>query len=185
MNKRIISAVVVAVLTSTGIALATNQDGAIRDDMPPFHQQDREHAPKFDKSAHEGLPHKFNQLKLTDKQKAEIKKIMEANRPEKPSKDTQAQRREQFKQKMEQRRQQEQKLMMSKTFDEQAARQMIAQRQQERAAMEREQAERELQMLKTRHAVFQVLTAEQQKQYLENQKQHQQRRSQEREKRSK
>ncbi len=68
---------------------------------------------------------------------------------------------------MEARRAAEQKLMSNKTFDEAAARQMIVERQQERLQMEREHAERELQMLKKRHAIYQVLTPAQQKQLQE------------------
>lgn len=172
MKKRNVSAIVVAILASAGIALATSQGNDYHVDMPPSHQEGNIDRPKGD------VPYGFNQLQLTAEQKAKIKKIMDENRPEKPKDDSQQQRREKFKQKIEQQRQQEQELLSKKQFDEQVARKMIQQRQQEREAFEKEKAERELQMLKTRHAVFQVLTPEQQKQYLENQKQHNKRRFQ-------
>lgn len=108
------------------------------------------------------LPRGFEELNLTDAQKAKIKAIVEADRPAQPAakKDHAT-----FQQKMQARQTAERQLMSSKTFDENAARRMIAERQQERNSMEREHAERELQMLKKRHAIFQVLTPEQQKQF--------------------
>ena len=74
-----------------------------------------------------------------------------------------------FKQKIQARQAAEQKLMSNKNFDEAAARQMILERQQERMNMERNHAEHELQMLKKRHAIFQVLTPTQQKQLQDEQ----------------
>lgn len=115
----------------------------------------------------DGLPFGFSELNLTDAQKTQIKAIMESDRAQKPAKDEN--KMAQFKQKMEAKREQERALMSSKTFDEAAARRMIAERQQERIEQQNQHAERELQMLKKRHAVYQVLTPAQQKQLQENQ----------------
>lgn len=170
MNKRKVLAIIIATLASSGVAFATSQVERNFKEEPPF-------ARNIDKGKG-GLPYGFNKLKLTVEQKEKIKKIMDENRQEKLKGDSQTQRREKFKQKMEQQRKQEQELLSKKQFDEQVARQMIQQRQDERETFEKEKAEHELQILKTRHAVFQVLTPQQQKQYLENQKQHDKRRFQ-------
>lgn len=158
-------------MTTAGIAMAQN-NAPQGNDMP--HSA---HGKPFKGKHHNknGLPRGFDDLGLTDAQKNKIKSIMEKSHPAKPSADTQETRRQAFMQKMQQRQAQEQQLMTSKTFNEQAARNMIAEHQQERANMEKEHAERELQMMKTQHEVFQVLTPAQQNKFLENQKEHQKR----------
>lgn len=93
---------------------------------------------------------------------------MAQHRPRQPE-NTPA-RHAEFQQKMAQRQSQEQQLLNSKNFDEQAARKLIAERQQERAELERE-----LQMLQARHAAFQVLTPAQQQKFIALQKQQHQR----------
>ncbi|MCG7658088.1 Spy/CpxP family protein refolding chaperone [Wielerella bovis] len=174
MNKRTIFASAVALLTTAGIAVAAgNNASAQNKNMPHPHPHAKMHSAHGHQMKRDGLPRGFEQLGLSDVQKAQIKTIMEQNRPQKV--DNQDTRRADFQQKMAQRRVQEQQLMSNKTFNEQAARNMIAERQQERAAMEKNHAERELQMLKQRHAVFQVLTPAQQQKFVENQKQQQER----------
>ena len=121
----------------------------------------------------DGLPRGFDELGLSEAQKSKIRDIMAQHRPRQPE-NTPA-RRAEFQQKMAQRQSQEQQLINSKNFDEQAARKLIAERQQERAELERQHAERELQMLKARHAAFQVLTPAQQQKYIALEKQQQQR----------
>lgn len=173
MNKRTIFASAVALLTTAGIAFAADQvNQPQQGDMPPppTHNKKNSKHPEHNK---DGLPRGFNKLNLTAAQKTKIKAIMEEGRPAKPT--SQEEHRDDFRQKMAQRQAQEQQLLTNKTFDEQAAYQMIAERQQERAEMERNFADREVQMLKKRHAVFQVLTPTQQKQFLENQKQQRER----------
>ena len=59
--------------------------------------------------------------------------------------------------------------MANKTFDEAAARRLIAEREQARAQFQQRHADFEMQQLKKRHAVFQALTPAQQKQWLESQ----------------
>ncbi|XXQ68484.1 Spy/CpxP family protein refolding chaperone [Neisseriaceae bacterium B1] len=175
MTKRTISAITVAALMSAGIAFAVGDNTSNNINQP---QAQRHFDGKFNKKDHHGnkdvLPHGFEGLNLTDAQKAQIKQIMEANRPAQPADNEQ--QRVQFQQKMQQRQAQEQALISNKSFDEKAARAMIAERQEARAQMENQHAAHELQHLKARHAVFQVLTPAQQKQFLDNQKQHQERR---------
>lgn len=161
MKKLTIATLVL--MTTAGVAVAANSTD---NQTTPKHGEHkhgkimRHHGGK-----HSDLPRGFEKLNLSDEQKAKIKAIVEANKPEAKAKKDPAN----FKQKMEARRQAEQKLMSGKQFDEAAARQMIVERQQERMGMEREFAERELQMLKKRHAIFQVLTPAQQKQFQEEQ----------------
>lgn len=167
MQKRTLTTVATALLATAGLAVAAGQTGSA-----PHHEHGKPH-PSHTHAHRDGLPRGFDQLNLSAEQKAKIQAIMQQNRPEQTR--SQAQRRDDFHQKMAQYRAQEQQLMSSTTFDEQAARALITERQQERAAKEREHAERELQMLKQRHAVFQILTPEQQQKYLTNQQQHHQR----------
>lgn len=127
-----------------------------------------------------GLPRDLQELNLSSKQKAQIQKIMEANRvqqaEQRPTFD--AAKRTEFQQKMQQRRTAEQNLITAKQFDEAAARRLVNERQAEfeQHAVERRQrmAEMEVKRLKERHDIFQVLTAKQQKQLLENQQKRQQ-----------
>lgn len=130
-----------------------------------------------------GLPRDLQELNLSSKQKAQIQKIMEANRvqqaEQRPTFD--AAKRTEFQQKMQQRRTAEQNLITAKQFDEAAARRLVNERQAEfeQHAVERRQrmAEMEVKRLKERHDIFQVLTAKQQKQLLENQQKRQQERA--------
>lgn len=175
MNKRTIL-MAAALLGTTGLTVAAgqnaaaNQAAAVKQEL---RQPDsRAH---YRGEARRDLPRGFNNLNLSDAQKAKIKAIMEADRPAKSAAQTD---REAFRRKMENRRTQENRLLSAKTFDEQAARALIAERRQEREALENEHAERELSRLKRHHAVFQVLTPAQQKQYLQNQEQMFQRRMQ-------
>lgn len=154
-----------ALLLSAGVAVAAGQAAqnipAPQSEMAPPpagrpapHGEHREHGRG---RKPDGLPRELDGLNLTGEQKTKIKTILEQNRDSRPA-DPTAHRAE-FLQKMQQRQQQEQQLIGSKTFDEQAARRLIAERQQEHAT-------RELQMLKTCHAVFQVLPPVQQQQQL-------------------
>lgn len=164
MKKLTIATLVL--MTTAGVAVAANSTD---NQTTPKHGEHkhgkimRHHGGK-----HSDLPRGFEKLNLSDAQKAKIKAIVEADKPARAEKKDFTD----FKQKMQARRAAEQKLMNSPTFDEAAARQMIVERQQERLNMERKHAERELQMLKKRHAIFQVLTAEQQKQFQEEQQKH-------------
>ena len=163
MNKRVLFAT--ALLATASIAMAAGQNNP--QNPPPAPESQKMHPQKLPKSK-DGLPMGFERLNLSDAQKNKIKAIMQQNRPEKPA--DHAQRSAQFEQKMQQRRAAEQQLLTSKMFNEQAARQMIAERKAERAELQRDHADHELQMLKQRHAIFQVLTPAQQKQFLEEQK---------------
>ncbi|UOO81983.1 Spy/CpxP family protein refolding chaperone [Uruburuella testudinis] len=121
-----------------------------------------------------GLPRDLRDLNLTDAQKAQIEQIMQQNRPqrgERPAPD--AAEREQFRSRMEARRAAENSLLTNPTFDEAAARNLIAQGDQYQAQRQQRHNEAELQQLKTRHAVMQVLTPEQRQQWLAKQQQRQ------------
>lgn len=111
------------------------------------------------------LPRGFDRLNLSEQQKARIYAIVEADRREYEEHQHANHRQQSFQQRMQTRKEQERRLLSSKQFDEKTARQMIAERQQERLSVQRGHAERELRMLKKRHAIFQVLTPAQQKQY--------------------
>ena len=149
-----------ALLGSAGLtAVAAGQESA---------PQQKQHPSKPGKhKLRDGLPRGFDQLNLSDAQKNQIKTIMEADRPAPPS-DLDS-RRAEFREKMAKRREQENRLLGAKTFDEQAACQIIDERRKEREARDAEHAEHELNMLKKHHAVFQVLTPAQRKQFLDNQ----------------
>ncbi|TFV01791.1 hypothetical protein E4T85_21360, partial [Bacillus stratosphericus] len=78
-------------------------------------------------------------------------------------------RREALRQQIDHYRAAEQNLLQAPAFDEAAVRNLISLREQDREAQRRQHAELELQQLKKRHAVFQVLTPEQQQKWLEEQ----------------
>ena len=141
MKQATLLASAAALLLSAGIATA---EPATNAPAAPQGKAVREHRP-------DQLPPQLEQLNLTAAQKTKIQAIMQQNRPA-PRGD--------MKQNFEQHRQQEQQLISSKTFNEQAARQLIAQEQQQRT-------EFELNRLRERHAIFQVLTPAQQQKWLE------------------
>lgn len=140
---------------------------ACSSDRGPKHERNgREHAGKaFHKG---GMERGFKDLNLTEEQKTKIRAIMEegrGNRAQQPDEN----RREAFRQQTESYRAAEQNLLKNPAFDEAAARNLIAQREQGMEEQRRLRAETELQQLKKRHAVFQVLTPEQQQKWLEKQ----------------
>ena len=179
MKRSTLLASTAALLLSAGVAVAAgeaaNQQPA--HDMPPPPHGDRpkpHHSDKMrNKFKRDSLPRGFDELGLSEAQKNKIRDIMAQYRPRQPE-NTPA-RHAEFQQKMAQRQSQEQQLLNSKNFDEQAARKLITERQQERAELERQHAERELQMLQAHHAAFQVLTPAQRQKYTELQKQQHQR----------
>ena len=181
MKRSTLLASTAALLLSAGVAVAAGEAAKQQpsNDMPPpvrdgYKKSPRHHQDKMDyQFKRDGLPRGFNELDLSEEQKSKIRAIMAQYRPQQP--ENHAARRAEFQQKMAQRQSQEQQLLNSKNFDEQAARKLIAERQQERAELERQHAERELQMLKARHAAFQVLTPAQRQKYTELQKQQHQR----------
>ena len=112
------------------------------------------------------LPRDLHELNLTDAQKAQIKQIMEQNRPQRAERPApNAAEREQILNRMQAYRTAENQLMNNPTFDEAAARNLIAQRDQNQAERQQRQNEAELQQLKTRHSIMQVLTPEQRQQW--------------------
>lgn len=111
-----------------------------------------------------GMPRIFYNLNLTAAQQTKIRAIIDAERPDPMMRGS----REDVRQRMLGIREQEERLLSAKNFDEQAARTVIEARRKEREAADREFAEHDLRRLKMHHAVFQVLTPAQQKQYLQN-----------------
>ncbi len=164
-----LTAFTVALMMTAGVAVAADQVQTPRGE--PMQQENGRHG-KGKRGDRNGLPFGMEELNLTDAQKTKIKAIMEADRPQR-NQNIDSNKLAQMKQKMETYQNQERALMNNANFDENAARRMIAERaqqfSQDRAEMEKNRADRELQMLKKRHAVFQVLTPAQQKQYQENQ----------------
>ena len=179
MKRSTLLASTAALLLSAGVAVAAGEAAKQQpaNDMPPPPHGDRpkpHHSDKMrNKFKRDSLPRGFDELGLSEVQKNKIRDIMAQHRPQQP--ENHAARHAEFQQKMAQRQSQEQQLLGSKNFDEQAARKLIAERQQERAELERQHAERELQMLRVRHEAFRVLNPAQQQQYIALQKQQQQR----------
>ena len=113
------------------------------------------------------LPRDLQALTLRGAQKTRIQAILQEGRPAQTEL-SEAQR-NQMRTQAQAHRAAEQSLMANKTFDEAAARRLIAEREQARAQFQQRHADFEMQQLKKRHAVFQVLTPAQQKQWLESQ----------------
>lgn len=165
MKKLVLSSI--ALMMSAGVAFATTGEMG----HASQHREGKSKMHHHFKGKKSDLPRGFENLNLTDAQKAKIKAIVEADRETKPTPRTKPNA--DIQAKMKNHQEQMQQIMNSKTFNETAARQMIAERQaqhqQNRIQMEREHAERELKMLKKRHAIYQVLTPAQQKQLQEQQ----------------
>ncbi|UOP04290.1 Spy/CpxP family protein refolding chaperone [Conchiformibius kuhniae] len=115
----------------------------------------------------EALPRGFDKLDLSAAQKAQIRAIVRADQETRQSPESVRAQREALRRKMQSWREQERRLLGNRRFDEEAAQRLIAERHQERLAWQRQQ--HELRMLKKRHAIFQVLTPEQQRRYREMQ----------------
>ena len=109
-------------------------------------------------------------LNLSSSQKAQIEKIRNQYRPN----ETVQNQKSQHEAQMQQHRTQMNALLQSKTFDEPQARALIAQQQQWHAAQQQQRAEFQLNRMKEQHAIFQVLTPAQQKQWLEQRQNHKQ-----------
>ncbi|STZ77054.1 Spy/CpxP family protein refolding chaperone [Bergeriella denitrificans] len=168
MMKKYLAIAAASIIGLAGVATAS--ETIAHNKAENAKQSSRMHQHKKD-----GLPRDLQALKLSSKQEAEIKKILESNRPQRSEQDRAAResRRNEFQQRMNERRAAEQKLISAKNFDEAAARRLIAERQAEHdrltAERNRSDADRAVARLKERHAIFQVLDAKQQKQWLENQ----------------
>ena len=153
--KKITAIAAAALLGITGAAVAA--DSAANMQQP---KQTRE----FKRGE---LPRDLQALNLSAAQKTRIQAIMQEGRPAQTEL-SEAQR-NQMRAQAQAHRAAEQSLIANKTFDEAAARRLIAEREQARAQFQQRHADFEMQQLKKRHAVFQVLTPAQQKQWLESQ----------------
>lgn len=119
----------------------------------------------------DGLPRDLSELSLTDAQKDQIKQIMAQGQVDRPAAPDESQRAA-FRSEIQQRRAAEQQLILAPTFDETAARQLVAQRAKKMDQRQQQRSEMELQHLKQRHDIMQVLTPEQRQQWLANQQKH-------------
>lgn len=153
--KKITAIAAAALLGITGAAVAA--DSAANMQQP---KQTRE----FKRGE---LPRDLQALNLSATQKTRIQAILQEGRPAQTEL-SEAQR-NQMRAQAQAHRAAEQSLIANKTFDEAAARRLIAEREQARAQFQQRHADFEMQQLKKRHAVFQVLTPAQQKQWLESQ----------------
>lgn len=185
MMKKYLAVAAASLIGLAGVATAANTaaNTVAHNHAHEMHQAHDGHRMHHQMHKKGELPRDLKDLNLSNKQKAEIKKILETNRAQQP-KDAlpQQARQAEFAQKMQQQRNAEQAIIGSKKFDEAAARRLIAERQaeHEQHAAERKQrmADMQLNRLKERHEIFQVLTAKQQKQWLENQNQRMEKRMQ-------
>lgn len=161
MNKNAVGAIIIGIATLSLAACSSpgkrhdHHSGKGPDQAPPPHQV----AARGDLL----LPG-FEKLNLSDAQKTEILRIMEANRP-----NNGARPEENMRPDRQAERTAEQALLQNKTFDEAAARELIARQEEASAAHRQQHADAQLQRLKTQHAVFQVLTPEQQQKWLTEQ----------------
>ena len=153
--KKITAIAAAALLGITGAAVAA--DSAANMQQP---KQTRE----FKRGE---LPRDLQALNLSATQKTRIQAILQEGRPAQTEL-SEAQR-NQMRAQAQAHRAAEQSLMANKTFDEAVARRLIAEREQARAQFQQRHADFEMKQLKKRHAVFQVLTPAQQKQWLESQ----------------
>ena len=153
--KKITAIAAAALLGITGAAVAA--DSAANMQQP---KQTRE----FKRGE---LPRDLQALNLSATQKTRIQAILQEGRPAQTEL-SEAQR-NQMRAQAQAHRAAEQSLMANKTFDEAVARRLIAEREQARAQFQQRHADFEMQQLKKRHAIFQVLTPAQQKQWLESQ----------------
>lgn len=153
--KKITAIAAAALLGITGAAVAA--DSAANMQQP---KQTRE----FKRGE---LPRDLQALNLSAAQKTRIQAIMQEGRPAQTEL-SEAQR-NQMRAQAQAHRAAEQSLMANKTFDEAVARRLIAEREQARAQFQQRHADFEMQQLKKRHAIFQVLTPAQQKQWQESQ----------------
>lgn len=162
-----LTALTVFLMMSAGAAVAADQMQTVEHGKPMPHEH-KHYGKAKHHSKKNGVPFGMAELNLTEEQKSKIKSIVDADRAQQ-NQNRHSNQIAKLKQNMQAYRTQEQTLFANKNFDEAKARKMIAQRVQQRAELEKKYAERELQKLKKRHALFQVLTPQQQKQYQENQ----------------
>ncbi|MBF0804836.1 MULTISPECIES: Spy/CpxP family protein refolding chaperone [unclassified Neisseria] len=156
-----------SISTAVFIGISALSLAACSSDRGPKHDRnDHRHTAKaFHKG---GMAHGFKDLNLTEEQKTKIRAIMEEGRDNR-AQQPESNRREALRQQIDHYRAAEQNLLQAPAFDEAAVRNLISLREQDREAQRRQHAELELQQLKKRHAVFQVLTPEQQQKWLEEQ----------------
>lgn len=177
--KKYIAVAAASLIGLAGVAAAA--DAVSQQSRPAKQGHPHKHDRKMQQK--DGLPRDLQALNLSSKQKAQIQKIIEANRAQQAEKRPafDAAKRTELQQKMQQYRAAEQNLIIAKQFDEAAARRLAEDRHAEfeRQAAEHRQrmVEKEVLGLKERHDIFQVLTAKQQKQLLENRQKREQERA--------
>ncbi len=158
-RQTVLTAGVVALMTGVGVIFAAVSARLYKEPVEPMmctpanvvHEQP---APARQQG---GMPQDVQELNLSDVQKTKIRVIVQRFRPQVTS--AREKQRSQYEQRVE-------KILRKPTFDEEEARSTIAKYRQENVGKKQEFAEHELQLMRQKHAIFQVLTPEQQEQYL-------------------
>lgn len=158
-RQTVLTAGVVALMTGVGVIFAAVSARLYKEPVEPVMCTPTTVVQEQPAPARQqgGMPQDVQELNLSDVQKTKIRVIVQRFRPQVTS--AREKQRSQYEQRME-------KILRKPTFDEEEARSTIAKYRQENAGKKQEYAEHELQLMRQKHAIFQVLTPEQQEQYL-------------------
>ena len=158
-RQTVLTAGVVALMTGVGVIFAAVSARLYKEPVEPVMCTPATVVQEQPAPARQqgGMPQDVQELNLSDVQKTKIRVIVQRFRPQVTS--AREKQRSQYEQRVE-------KILRKPTFDEEEARSTIAKYRQENAGKQPEYAEHELQLMRQKHAIFQVLTPEQQEQYL-------------------
>ena len=158
-RQTVLTAGVVALMTGVGVIFAAVSARLYKEPVEPVMCTPATVVQEQPAPARQqgGMPQDVQELNLSDVQKTKIRVIVQRFRPQVTS--AREKQRSQYEQRVE-------KILRKPTFDEEEARSTIAKYRQENAGKKKEDAEHELQLMRQKHAIFQVLTPEQQEQYL-------------------
>ena len=158
-RQTVLTAGVVALMTGVGVIFAAVSARLYKEPVEPVMCTPATVVQEQPAPARQqgGMPQDVQELNLSDVQKTKIRVIVQRFRPQVTS--AREKQRSQYEQRVE-------KILRKPTFDEEEARSTIAKYRQENSGKKQEYAEHELQLRRQKHAIFQVLTPEQQEQYL-------------------
>lgn len=158
-RQTVLTAGVVALMTGVGVIFAAVSARLYKEPVEPVMCTPATVVQEQPAPARQqgGMPQDVQELNLSDVQKTKIRVIVQRFRPQVTS--AREKQRSQYEQRVE-------KILRKPTFDEEEARSIIAKYRQENTGKKQEYAEHELQLMRQKHAIFQVLTPEQQEQYL-------------------
>lgn len=158
-RQTVLTAGVVALMTGVGVIFAAVSARLYKEPVEPVMCTPATVVQEQPAPARQqgGMPQDVQELNLSDVQKTKIRVIVQRFRPQVTS--AREKQRSQYEQRVE-------KILRKPTFDEEEARSTITKYRQENAGKKQEYAEHELQLMRQKHAIFQVLTPEQQEQYL-------------------